>query len=190
MHLAHKLGLDISVHLHSSFILLMGFPLWYGFPSLAAKNIINLILGLTTWWCPCVESCLVLLKRVFTMTSVFSWQNSIRLCPASFCTPRPNLSYLLTNLPIGLTDWTTPPATFQTFSKAWFSFHIPEGASQHGVKHLCALATTGCSLGCHTCRAPISPNPRSPLTWDSWTRAGKGPGNEQWTNKPPPTRRV
>ena len=25
------------------------------------------------------------------MTSVFSWQNSIRLCPASFCTPRPNL---------------------------------------------------------------------------------------------------
>ena len=25
------------------------------------------------------------------MTSVFSWQNSISLCPASFCTPRPNL---------------------------------------------------------------------------------------------------
>ena len=24
------------------------------------------------------------------MTSVFSWQNSIGLCPASFCTPRPN----------------------------------------------------------------------------------------------------
>ena len=94
---------------------------------------------------------------------------------------------LLTNLPVGLTDWTTPPATFQTFSKAWFSFHIPECASQHGVKHLCALATTGCSLGCHTCRAPISPNPRSPLTWDSRTRAGKGPGNEHWTNKPPPT---
>ena len=30
-------------------------------------------------------------KRVFAMTSVFSWQNSISLCPASFCTPRPNL---------------------------------------------------------------------------------------------------
>ena len=30
-------------------------------------------------------------KRVFTMTSEFSWQNSISLCPASFCTPRPNL---------------------------------------------------------------------------------------------------
>ena len=25
------------------------------------------------------------------MTSTFSWQNSISLCPASFCTPRPNL---------------------------------------------------------------------------------------------------
>ena len=25
------------------------------------------------------------------MTSVFSWKNSISLCPASFCTPRPNL---------------------------------------------------------------------------------------------------
>ena len=30
-------------------------------------------------------------KRVFPMTSVFSWQNSISLCLASFCTPRPNL---------------------------------------------------------------------------------------------------
>ena len=30
-------------------------------------------------------------KRVFAMTSEFSWQNSISLCPASFCTPRPNL---------------------------------------------------------------------------------------------------
>ena len=25
------------------------------------------------------------------MTSVFSWQNSVSVCPASFCTPRPNL---------------------------------------------------------------------------------------------------
>ena len=25
------------------------------------------------------------------MTNVYSWQNSISLCPASFCTPRPNL---------------------------------------------------------------------------------------------------
>ena len=47
--------------------------------SLAAKNIINLISVLCCW------------KRVFAMTSAFSWQNSISLCPASFHTPRPNL---------------------------------------------------------------------------------------------------
>ena len=28
---------------------------------------------------------------VFAMTGAFSWQNYISLCPASFCTPRPNL---------------------------------------------------------------------------------------------------
>ena len=25
------------------------------------------------------------------MTSAFSWQNSVSLCPTSFCSPRPNL---------------------------------------------------------------------------------------------------
>ena len=29
------------------------------------------------------------------MTTAFSWQNSINLCPASFCTPRPNLPVTL-----------------------------------------------------------------------------------------------
>ena len=33
-------------------------------PSLAAENIISLILVLTMWWCPCVESSLVLLEGV------------------------------------------------------------------------------------------------------------------------------
>ena len=32
-------------------------------PSLAAKNIINLISVLTIWWCPCVEPSLVLLEE-------------------------------------------------------------------------------------------------------------------------------
>ena len=35
------------------------------------------------------------------MTSAFSWQSSVSLCPASFCTPKPNLPvksrYLLTS---------------------------------------------------------------------------------------------
>ena len=39
------------------------FWLYSGSPSLTAKNIINLILMLTTWWCPCVESSLVLLEE-------------------------------------------------------------------------------------------------------------------------------
>ena len=30
-------------------------------------------------------------KRVFAVTSAFSWQNSVSLWPASFCTPKPNL---------------------------------------------------------------------------------------------------
>ena len=30
-------------------------------------------------------------KRVFAMTSLFSWHNSVSLCSASFCTPRSNL---------------------------------------------------------------------------------------------------
>ena len=60
-------------------------------PSLAARNIINLISVLAIWWCPCVESSLVLLEAGFAMTGTFSWQNHISLFPALFCTPRPNL---------------------------------------------------------------------------------------------------
>ena len=37
--------------------------LYRAFPSLAAKNVISLILVLTIWWCPCVESSLVLLEE-------------------------------------------------------------------------------------------------------------------------------
>ena len=37
-----------------------------------------------------VFSCVVG-RGVFALTSAFSWQNSVSLCPASFCTPRPNL---------------------------------------------------------------------------------------------------
>ena len=65
-------------------------------PSLATKNIINLISVLTIWWCQCVvlSMCSLLLccwKRAFAMTSAFTWQNSISLYPASFHIPRPNL---------------------------------------------------------------------------------------------------
>ena len=48
-------------------------------PSLAAKNIINLISVLTIWWCPCVTSYLVLLEESVAKISAFSWQNSVSL---------------------------------------------------------------------------------------------------------------
>ena len=88
-------------------------------PSLAAKNIINLILVLTIWWGPCVESslvlledyashdqCILLLLKGNNIASYWkakekrkdispllqsSLQNSVSLCPASFCIPRQNL---------------------------------------------------------------------------------------------------
>ena len=60
-------------------------------PSLAAKNLINLISVLTIWWCPCIESSLVLLEEGVCYDQCISWQNSISLCPASFRIPRPNL---------------------------------------------------------------------------------------------------
>ena len=41
--------------------------------SLTAKNIINLILVLTIWWCPCVESSLVLLKKEVKTTRPFRY---------------------------------------------------------------------------------------------------------------------
>ena len=59
-------------------------------PSLAAMNII----WFQYWLSGDVQVLSLLLsccKRVFAMTSVFSWQNSLSLCPASFCTPRPDL---------------------------------------------------------------------------------------------------
>ena len=39
-----------------------------------------------SWAISCVVG-----KRVFAMSSVFSWHNSVSLLPVSFCTPRPNL---------------------------------------------------------------------------------------------------
>ena len=59
-------------------------------PSLAAKNIISLILALTIWWCPCAESSLVLLEEGVCYDPCFLL-TKLYFCPASFCTPRPNL---------------------------------------------------------------------------------------------------
>ena len=65
------------------------FWLYRASPSLAAKNIISLILVLTIGWCPCVASSLVLWKKGICYDYASSWQNSVSLCPVSSCTPRP-----------------------------------------------------------------------------------------------------
>ena len=59
-------------------------------PSLAAKNIINLISVFTIWWCPCVESSLVLLEEGVCYDQCVLLA-TISLCPTSFHIPRPNL---------------------------------------------------------------------------------------------------
>ena len=63
-------------------------------PSLAAKDIINLISVFTIWWCPCVESSLVLLEEGVCYDQCVLLA-ILSLCPASFCTPRPNLPVTL-----------------------------------------------------------------------------------------------
>ena len=61
------------------------------FRSSAPKNIINQNLVLTIWWCPCVESSLLLLEEGVCYDQCVLLQNSNSLCPASFSIPRPNL---------------------------------------------------------------------------------------------------
>ena len=59
-------------------------------PSFPANNKISLILVLTVWWCPCVESSLVLLEEgicydQYSLLAELYWP-----FPASFCISRPN----------------------------------------------------------------------------------------------------
>ena len=59
-------------------------------PSSTAKSIINLILVLTIWRCPCrVVSCVF--GKGCLLWPVCSLDKTLSLCPASFCTPRLNL---------------------------------------------------------------------------------------------------
>ena len=49
-------------------------------PSLAAKNIINLISVSTIWWCPRVESSLVLLEKGVCYDQSWLWKSWIATC--------------------------------------------------------------------------------------------------------------
>ena len=63
------------------------------------------------------------------MTSAFSWQNSVILCPASFCTPRPNLP--VTPGISGRRQWHPTPVLLSGKSHRWRSL---VGCSQWGRK--------------------------------------------------------
>ena len=60
-------------------------------PSLAAKNIISLILVLAIWWGPCVIFSCVVGRGYLLWLVHYLGKTQLSLCPASFCTPKPNL---------------------------------------------------------------------------------------------------
>ena len=62
---------------------------------------------------------------MFAMTSAFSWQNSVSLCPASFCIPRPNLT--VTPGISGYLDTFQSPMTKKTFFFFFFLVLVLEG---------------------------------------------------------------
>ena len=65
-------------------------------PSGSVKNIINLILVLTTWWCPHIVISWVVGKWYLLWPVCSLKKTLISLCPASlFCTLRPNLPVIL-----------------------------------------------------------------------------------------------
>ena len=74
------------------------------------------------------------------MTSAFSWQKSISLCPASFCTPKPNLPVTpgvsckvkvksLSHVRLFATPWTVayqvPPSMGFSRQECWSGLPFP-----------------------------------------------------------------
>ena len=86
LHLSLNLAIRGSCHSQSCFCWL-----YRASPPLAARNISTQISVLTIWWWPCVESSLVLLGEGVCYDLYVLLANSVSLCPALFCTPRPNL---------------------------------------------------------------------------------------------------
>ena len=81
--------------------------LYRAYSSLAAKNIINLILVLTAWWCPWVGSSLVLLEEGICYDQCVLLANSVSLCPASFCTQ--GQTYLSLQINLDFLLWHSSP---------------------------------------------------------------------------------
>ena len=69
-------------------------------------------------------------KMVFSVTSAFSWQNSISLCPASFRIPRPNLP---------VRSWTVlwrPTRPFRTNTPKRCPFHYRDWNAKVGSQEI------------------------------------------------------
>ena len=94
-------------------------------------------------------------KKVFAMTSAFSWQNSISLCPASFRTPRPNLP---------VTPWKAAMDCAEVHGLGWT-------AQKHGREELPLTQVQGRQ------RRGATPWPRSGVAAEStrlhWRRSGR-----------------
>ena len=60
-------------------------------PSLEEKNMMNLILVFTIWWCPCVESSIVLLEEGVCCYQCILLAKLYWLLPYFICTPGTNL---------------------------------------------------------------------------------------------------
>ena len=106
----------VAYFIHNTLYLLLPYPYLVPphFPLPSGNHIASLYLSLLLF---CYVSLFV------AMTSVFSWQNSISLCPASFHIPRPNT--LFQQHKIRLYTWTSPDGQYQNqidcifYSQGW-----------------------------------------------------------------------
>ena len=77
---------------------------------------------------------------MFAMTSVFSWQNSISLFPASFCTPRPNLSVIPG---VFLTSYFCIPVPYNEKDSIFWMLLLEDLVGLHKTVQLQLFSVTG-----------------------------------------------
>ena len=101
--------------------------------------------------------------KMFAMTIAFSWQNSISLCPASLCTPRPYL-------PV------TPGISWlPTF---WFQFLCPRVPPQQGRGQVAIHSWASSNIGSSLLQPPFQATPAELMPWP-WATCWSTP-NSYW----------
>ena len=108
-------------------------------------------------------------RRVFAMTSTFSWKNSVSLCPVSFYTLRPNLP-----VTPGI-SWLTTFAFQSPVMKRTSFFGVSLESFQRTIQlHLLWHQCFGNILGLLWCwMVSLKTNRSSCCFWD-WFQIGKG----------------